>query len=384
MKYTNKNAKGTKGILLKFVVGLMLGLIVLAGLIYTIALVSKTFLGQQEELQAKGLLERIKQLINKTIETKKIQEDLLIILKDWYLVFIPADRNVIDNLKKPSIYFGQDVVCICKNKECKYCFPSKKLQDKDNNFLKIKLDRLYSFSVIDMEEYILFNTNQQEIIYSKPKRKDIDNIKQDIENYEPIVKIVKEEAEENDIDPNLILAIIKMESEFNDTAVSPCGAAGIMQLVPATAMHYGLKVAIKKGEESILFDNFDEYKNYLNSNNLWKKCDKCGEDVVVSPCNACTVFYCDYKNDERFNASKSIQAGIKYLRDLLMEFEGNKYEYAIAAYHDGLDKIKSNCLCQDKVCRLSPSQCFGKTYEYTSTILFYREAFREATIASVA
>ncbi len=53
-------------------------------------------------------------------------------------------------------------------------------------------------------------------------------------------QIINRASEKYKIDPALVKAVIKAESNFNHRAVSPKGARGLMQLMPATA--YALQV----------------------------------------------------------------------------------------------------------------------------------------------
>jgi soluble lytic murein transglycosylase-like protein len=50
-------------------------------------------------------------------------------------------------------------------------------------------------------------------------------------------------ARENGLAPELVKAVALVESGFNPDAVSPKGAQGIMQLMPATARRYGVRNA---------------------------------------------------------------------------------------------------------------------------------------------
>ncbi len=56
--------------------------------------------------------------------------------------------------------------------------------------------------------------------------------KQYIKKYKPIIQ---KAAEQFDVDPHLIKAIIKAESYFDPNAISKSGAQGLMQLMPSTA-----------------------------------------------------------------------------------------------------------------------------------------------------
>jgi soluble lytic murein transglycosylase-like protein len=59
----------------------------------------------------------------------------------------------------------------------------------------------------------------------------------DIARYVPMIASA---AKTHGMDPKLIHAVIRAESGYNADAVSPKGAIGLMQLIPATAQRYGV------------------------------------------------------------------------------------------------------------------------------------------------
>jgi soluble lytic murein transglycosylase-like protein len=48
-------------------------------------------------------------------------------------------------------------------------------------------------------------------------------------------------SRQHNVDTDLIMALIEIESGFNPHAISPKGARGLMQLMPATASRYGMR-----------------------------------------------------------------------------------------------------------------------------------------------
>lgn len=65
---------------------------------------------------------------------------------------------------------------------------------------------------------------------------------------QPFRDEIRVAAEEFDVDPALVRAVIHAESAFNVKALSPKGAQGLMQLMPATADELGVRDAMAAGD----------------------------------------------------------------------------------------------------------------------------------------
>lgn len=106
-------------------------------------------------------------------------------------------------------------------------------------------------------------------------------------------ELVVKYAKVYEIDEELIYALIKAESKFNENAVSNKGALGLMQLMESTASEVATKLNIE-----------------LRQDNLT-------EDILVPDTN--------------------INLGTKYLADLITKY-GN-IELAVAAYNAGIGTV---------------------------------------------
>jgi soluble lytic murein transglycosylase-like protein len=95
--------------------------------------------------------------------------------------------------------------------------------------------------------------------------------------------IIEEAANQYDVEPELIKAIIWAESSFNPNAISRKGAVGLMQVMPSTARGMGIE---------------------------------------------------DFSDPE-----SNIDAGVRYFKQLMVQFEGDA-ELALAAYNAGSRNVR--------------------------------------------
>lgn len=75
-----------------------------------------------------------------------------------------------------------------------------------------------------------------------------------------LANLIVEECDSYKLDPYLILAVIKVESEFSPAAVSHQGAIGLMQVMPRTGRYVAEELGIDYKGKSTLYDPFINVK----------------------------------------------------------------------------------------------------------------------------
>ena len=73
-------------------------------------------------------------------------------------------------------------------------------------------------------------------------------------NVAKFAPLIEKHANANGLDVALVKAVVAVESAFDPRAVSPKGAIGLMQVIPATGARYGLTADAKRSVEQKLLD----------------------------------------------------------------------------------------------------------------------------------
>lgn len=103
--------------------------------------------------------------------------------------------------------------------------------------------------------------------------------------------LVQETAKNFDVNPLLVDSVIRVESNYNPFAVSPKGAQGLMQLMPATAQRFGVtdtfdpKQNIEAGVRYLKFlqDTFQDDRLAIAAYNAGEKAVAKYKDVPPYP-----------------------------------------------------------------------------------------------------
>lgn len=147
--------------------------------------------------------------------------------------------------------------------------------------------------------------------------------------------IIQKEAGKNNIDPYLVLAIIKTESGFNKHATSKKEAKGLMQIMDATA---------------------EDVKNKMDT---------------------------DVDEKDIYNENVNIALGCKYLASLIEKYQGNYY-LAVCAYNAGMGNVDKwisqgiipNDLSEYKEVNIPFSQTKKYLYKVIRSYQIYHKLYR--------
>ncbi len=166
---------------------------------------------------------------------------------------------------------------------------------------------------LDFSKLALGETDLSKLGYGAGERLNsiYKDLKSDIKSSNlTINEAVRKASQKYGVDSNLIMAVIKQESDFNPNSVSEAGAEGLMQLMPGTASELG----------------------------------------VSNP----------------YNIEENVDGGTRYLRSLLNMYADNK-QLALAAYNAGPGTLQSRGVSNVSGISMLPYE----TRDYVSKVMKY-------------
>lgn len=203
-----------------------------------------------------------------------------------------------------------------------------------------------------------------------------------------VQKAVREHASTYELDPLLVLALIKKESAYNVRVISSAGAAGPMQFMPRTGVAMGLDPVYSPD----LLDRADRLRNRAGS--LYTRAVRNMKDEQYAPLprlierwkNVNTQsreLYRKYRRklkrkirnksdeqlatiDQRFLRRKAVMSGVKYLAQLFEGRNGDVRE-ALAAYNAGPSTVR----------RYGGIPPYTQTVHYQNTIVNTYQRYRQ-------
>ena len=143
--------------------------------------------------------------------------------------------------------------------------------------------------------------------------------------------IIEHVTTQYEVDPNLVYAIIKQESNFKENAKSSRGAIGLMQIITSTA-----------------------------------------NEVVQTISSINEEYY------NLYDPETNINVGVKYISELIQKFDGNIY-LAIAAYNGGMGNVQkwfgADYSNYDTLQKVVDKIEFGETRKYVKNVVRYYDYY---------
>jgi soluble lytic murein transglycosylase len=140
-------------------------------------------------------------------------------------------------------------------------------------------------------------------------------------------KLVQQEARLNNLDPYLVMGLIRQESAFSARALSPANARGLMQLLPGTAARSNRPSRTRAAEQRL------------------------------------------------YDPAYNVKTGCAYLAELLKEFD-NQPELALAAYNAGDFRVKD----WESKCTFRDARMFMESIPISATRAYVEMVLRDAEI----
>ncbi len=169
------------------------------------------------------------------------------------------------------------------------------------------IDKIWIFSFFLFTTVVMIFTGLGIMVTEEPLFKTLKMMSAITDNNEilagdlqPLIRIINKYALRYKVDPNLVFAIIKTESNFNPKAVSRSGARGLMQIMPEVWREYSGSICSGRHSNQIIC--------------------QAGENCIYS-------------------AEANIRTGTRYFH-LLLEKYGGRVDLALEAYNAGISNVK--------------------------------------------
>jgi membrane-bound lytic murein transglycosylase D len=182
------------------------------------------------------------------------------------------------------------------------------------------------------------HANSQPIFYIDTTDKRIELYKKTISNKKNIVQFIQQVLNKNGI-PKALCNLALIESNFNPKALSWANAAGVWQIIPATAHQYGLSISATADQRYDLYKStFAAAKNLIDLYNEYYNWQ-----LVIAAYNC-----------GRGNVNKAIQkAGSKKYQDLFMYLPQETIEH--------VNKFLLACYATNELASIADTQIFSPT-----------------------